>query len=202
MAAITFSLGSIGDRITYCRSSLNLTRKDLAKCWGRASIPSLARWELNTVTIPQKKLESLVSFFNEQGLLVNVNWIKNGEGIPPVNLGSDIFDKVDFDTLAQESLLSINQKQTNFCFGQVKTNLLFPFVKYGDYIGGIKHSKKRISSLQGEFIFVLKGNDMLTGVCLLEKNFLILEGLKGNTENLNIESIDALGKLQWLIRRP
>ena len=202
MVSLSFSLGSIGDRITYCRSSLNLTRKELAKRWGGASIPSLARWELNTVTIPQKKLESLVEFFNERGLLVNIDWVNRGEGIPPVNLGSDIFNEVDFDALAQESLLSINQKQGNFCFGQVKTNVLFPFVKYGDYIGGIKYLDKNISSLQGEFIFVLNGSDMFSGICVIEKDKLVLEGMKGNIEALNMNNIDALGKLQWLIRRP
>lgn len=201
MVALSFSLNSIGDRITYCRSFLNLTRKELTIYWGGASIPSLARWELNTVAIPQKKLESLVAFFNKKGLLVSIKWINSGEGIPPVNLDLEIFNEVDFDTLAQESLLNINQKQGNFCFGQVKTNVLFPFVKYGDYIGGIKHSDKNISSLKGEFIFVLKGNDMFAGLCIPKNDHLILEGMKGNTEILNIKNIDALGKLQWLIRR-
>lgn len=202
MAGLSLSLSSLGDRITYCRSSLNMTRKDLANCWGGASVPTIARWELNTVTIPQKKLESLTNFFNENGILVNLIWIKNGEGIPPVNLDSDIFNELDFDTLAQESLLNINQKQSNFCFGQVKSNALFPFAKYGDYIGGVKCPDKNISYLDGEFIFALKGNDMFLGLCVLKGDYLILEGMKGVVETLSIKNIDSLGKLQWLIRRP
>ncbi len=199
---MALSLNSVGDRITYCRSSLNLTRKELANNWGGASIPTLARWELNTVNIPKKKLDSLVKFFNENNLLVNSNWIINGEGVPPVNLSPDIFDDIDFDTLAQETLLSINQKQSNFCFGQVKNNILFPFVKYGDYIGGIKYNDQNISPLQGEFIFVLKGGEMLSGLCMPKDDKLIIDGIKGNSETLYISNIDALGKLQWLIRRP
>jgi len=66
---------TVGDRITYCRSSLCLTRKELAEKWGGASIPSLARWELDTVRIPQKKLKSLIDFLNENGLSVTEKWL-------------------------------------------------------------------------------------------------------------------------------
>ena len=34
---------SIGDRITYCRSSLGLTRKELSENWGDASVPVLSQ---------------------------------------------------------------------------------------------------------------------------------------------------------------
>tara|TARA_Y100000588_G_C14165272_1_gene886628 strand:+ start:332 stop:517 length:186 start_codon:yes stop_codon:yes gene_type:complete len=60
---MALSLNSVGDRITYCRSSLNLTRKELANNWGGASIPTLARWELNTVNIPKKKIRFISEIF-------------------------------------------------------------------------------------------------------------------------------------------
>ena len=61
---------------------------------------------------------------------------------------------------------------------------------------------QNISPLQGEFIFVLKGGEMLSGLCMPKDDKLIIDGIKGNSETLYISNIDALGKLQWLIRRP
>lgn len=202
---MTLLLNSVGDRITYCRSSINMTRKELVNLWGGASIPSLSRWELNTVNIPKKKLESLVEFFNNENLLVSLDWILTGEGVPPVKLSPDLFDSIDFDSLAQETLLNINQKQTYFCFGQVKNNVLSPFIKYGDYIGGLKHMDSSLSILSGELIYVQKGADIFSGICVLQEENLVLDGFisaKGYADIMQIKDIDAVGKIEWLIRRP
>ncbi len=198
----SLTLNSIGDRITYCRSAMNLTRKEMASTWGGASIPTLARWELDTVSIPKKKLISLILFFNERGLLVTESWIMTGEGIPPVLLREDSFDELDFDSLAQESLLNINQKQNNFCFGQVKNNILSPIVKYGDYIGGIRSSLDKLQCLNDEVVFVSKGADILVGICKVDEAEIVLVGLRGLSETCSLKLIDGIGKMQWLIRRP
>ncbi|MBA2711616.1 MAG: hypothetical protein H0U57_13635 [Tatlockia sp.] len=62
-------MSTIGDRINYCRLSLKLTRKELSELWKMASVPTIARWELNVVKIPLKKLASLVDFFCNNGLI-------------------------------------------------------------------------------------------------------------------------------------
>lgn len=46
---------SVGDRIIYCRSSLQLTRKELVEAWSEVSLPTLVRWELGTGKITEKK---------------------------------------------------------------------------------------------------------------------------------------------------
>ena len=145
---------TMGDRITYCRSSLCLTRKELIEKWRGASIPTLARWELDIVKIPQKKLLSLIAFFHENGLLVTEAWLKDSLGTPPLLLQNDQFDEVDFDSIAQEKLLDVNRQLKNFIFGQVKNNLMNPVIKYGDYIGGINLIDNLESGfMPGELIF-------------------------------------------------
>ncbi|WP_298624494.1 hypothetical protein [uncultured Legionella sp.] len=124
-------INSIGDRITYCRSSLQLTRKELIDEWEGASVPTLVRWELGTVKIPAKKIPSLVIYFNSKGLIVTESWISQGSGTPPILINEQIFEEIDFDSLAQENLLDLNRKTKNFLFGQVKNNLLSPYIRYG-----------------------------------------------------------------------
>ena len=64
---------TIGERITYCRSLLGMTRNDLAeKLGGVVSLPTIARWELNTVIPSLKKIDILVSFFISQGISVKI----------------------------------------------------------------------------------------------------------------------------------
>lgn len=196
------SLTTTGDRITYCRSSLSMTRKELAEGWQGASIPTLSRWELDTVAIPAKKLSSLTDYFNQQGLLVTENWLTTGEGIPPVILNESGFDAIDFDAMAEQCLLDINRRQYNFCFGKVSNNLMAPLVKYGDYVGGVKLTSSDLKLLEDEVVFLLKGNEFFVGMLRSENGLIFLSGLKGQNETLKIESYDGIGKLQWLVRRP
>lgn len=195
---------SMGDRITYCRSSLCLTRKDLSKQWGAASIPTLARWELDTVTIPHKKLLSLVEFFHKNGLLVTESWLKNGIGSPPLLLKDDHFDQLDFDSIAQEKLLDINRQIKNFTFGQVKNNLLAPFIKYGDYIGGINLTDEiELNSICGEIVFLKKrAVGLIVGILKESNGATSIKNFDKTIELVDTDQVEAIGKVQWIVRRP
>lgn len=195
---------TIGERITYCRSSLCLTRKELAEKWGSASIPTLARWELDTVRIPYKKLISMINFFQEHGLFVTESWLKDGVGAPPLLLQRDQFDEVDFDSIAQEQLLDINRQVGNFIFGQVKNNFMSPFIKYGDYIGGTNLlDGTEISSLQGELVFLKKRiTGLVVGVLKDGANQINIKNFDKATELIDTEHVEAIGKIQWIVRRP
>ena len=196
---------TLGDRITYCRSSLFLTRKELSDLWTGASIPTISRWELDSVRIPMKKLTSLIEFFTNKGLIVSQEWLLEGTGILPFLLRDDKFDEPDFDSLAQEKLLDINRQVKNFVFGQAKNNFLSPFIKYGDYIGGINyiHNYESISNfLMGELIFFKKISNITVGILQEIDNQIIISGFNKENEAINIENIDAIGKVQWIIRRP
>ena len=196
-------INSIGDRITYCRSSLQLTRKELIDEWQGASIPTLVRWELGTVKIPTKKIPSLVIYFNLKGLIVTESWISQGLGASPILINEQIFEEIDFDSLVQETLLILNRKTKNFIFGQVRNNLLSPYIRYGDYVGGNKIPISILNTLSGDIIFLKNSNGL--NVCILEEceEQLILRNFDRSVQNtFRDESIELLGKIQWIAKRP
>ena len=92
---------------------------------------------MELVSIPNKKLPQLADFFRKEGLIVDSDWIVSGKGSPPQRIGSSFSSGKDFDGIAQEMFLTINQKNTNFSFGRVSTNHMSPFLNYGDYVGGL-----------------------------------------------------------------
>ena len=197
------SANAIGDRITYCRSSLILTRKELIDEWFGASLPTLVRWELGKVKIPAKKIPSLVQYFHNKGLLVSENWILNGSGAPPILMRENSFDEPDFDSLAQEDLLNLNKKINNFIFGQVRNNLMSPFIKYGDYIGGKNLSTDLLVSFKGDIIFVKLTTGLVTGILEeCEPKIILMNFGKIITEPYKQDLIESIGKIQWIIRRP
>lgn len=196
-------INSVGDRITYCRSSLQLTRKELINEWAGVSVPTLVRWELETVKIPIKKIPSLVNYFNMKGLIVTESWILQGVGALPILMREQTFEEIDFDSLTQENYLTLNQKIKNFVFGQVKNNLLSPHIRYGDYVGGSKSPLSVLSSFCGEMIFVKNFSGINIGVLDEYGDQLILRNFERSAQNsFSTNSIEIAGKIQWIARRP
>jgi len=198
---------SVGDRLTYCRSSLCLTRKELACDWGGASVPSIARWELDTVKIPNKKLLSVIEFFLKKGLIVNESWIIDGVGNPPFLVRNDAFIDIDFDSLAQENLLNINMQQKNFVFGQSRNNLASPIIKYGDYIGGIASYVNNdtsiiLNSLVEELVFLKTRVGFFAGILKSCSKNVIIKAHTGAEEFFSFCDLESIGKIQWIARRP
>ena len=196
-------INSIGDRITYCRSSLQLTRKELVEEWAGASVPTLVRWELGAVKIPGKKIPSLVDYFNGKGLIVTESWISQGSGTPPIQMSEKLFEEIDFDSLVQENLLELNRKIKGFVFGQVKNNLLSPYIRYGDYVGGSKVPIKVLHTFSGDIIFLKNSTGINIGVLDGSEDQLLLRNFERSVQNSFItESIELAGKIQWIARRP
>lgn len=193
---------SVGDRIIYCRSSLQLTRKELVEAWSEVSLPTLVRWELGTGKITEKKIPSLIHYFNQNGLIVTESWILHGSGSPPILMGEHAFETLDFDSLVQENLLILNKKIKNFVFGQVKNNLLSPCIKYGDYIGGSDVSLSILGSLVGEMMFLRQNNGLSAGILETDGEQVILRSIdRISQECFNKKSIEFAGKIQWIARR-
>lgn len=194
---------SIGDRITYCRSALYLTRKELASEWKGASVPTISRWELDVIDIPYKKLDTLIKFFQKKGLVVTKEWIIRGVGAPPVLLSDEHFDDLDFDSLAQEELLTLNKKIKNFIFGKITNNFMSPIVKYGDYIGGV-NSINEIDFMRffGELIFVREiTTDLFIGILFDYKKDIIIKSYNSEKKIIKTSNLNAIGKVQWIIKR-
>lgn len=195
-------MNTIGDRITFCRSSLKLTRKDLSEQWKMASVPTIARWELDVVKIPLKKLASLIDFFSSNGLIVTQGWILNQSEAPPILVKNNAFDELDFDSLAQENLLNVNMQEQNFTFGQVKNTLVSPFIKYGDYIGGNSCPFSSLTSVVGDVIFIKRISGIVVGILDKCEDEIILKNLTNHHESFDKSLIESVGRVKWIVRRP
>lgn len=195
-------MNTIGDRITYCRSSLKLTRKDLSEQWKMASVPTIARWELDVVKIPLKKLSSLIEFFHNNGLIVSQAWILSQSETPPIFLRNNAFDELDFDSLAQENLLNVNMQEKNFTFGQVKNTLIAPFIKYGDYVGGNNCSFSSLAQAVGDVVFLKRASGMVVGILDKYEEVIILKNFTNHQESFDINLVESIGKVKWVVRRP
>lgn len=195
-------MNTIGDRITFCRSSLKLTRKDLSEQWKVASVPTIARWELDVVKIPLKKLSSLIDFFNNNGLIVTQEWILSRSETPPILINNNAFEELDFDSLAQENLLNVNMQEKNFTFGQVKNTLIAPFIKYGDYVGGNTCSLSSLHVATGDIIFLKRMSGIAVGILDQYEDAIILKNFANHHESFDKNIIESIGKVKWIVRRP
>ncbi|MBA4696967.1 MAG: hypothetical protein H2069_06255 [Legionella sp.] len=197
-SVLEIKVDSIGDRITYCRSSLELTRKELIDLWKKASIPTYCRWELDAIQPNFQKISNLAEFFCSQGLIVSPEWIQTGHGPQPSLLNMQEFREDQFDTLCEESFLDLNKKVKNFLFYKVTTNFFSPIARYGDYVAGV-----RVDDILPENINTIHAvvfeNSVYVGF-LENKKILTLK----NTQDKVIEFSDynVLAKVHWTAVRP
>jgi transcriptional regulator with XRE-family HTH domain len=190
---------TLGERITYCRNLLNLSRNNLVEnLKGEISLPTLARWELNTVIPSKKKIEMLKSYFEKNGIQINPEWLKNGVGYPPVSLELKKFDCFQFDEVAYTSLVAIRNQIKDFYFSQVNSNYFQPVVSFGDYVGGILEPNKKL--LNNKLCFLFTENIATVGIYLHDKN--ILSNREGDIYEIRDSQDIKIGEAQWIIRRP
>lgn len=189
---------TIGDRITYCRSTIGLTRKELAQLWGQASVPTLSRWELDDIEPNFKKISSIAEFFCAKGLIVSPDWIKDGMGIAPSLLNMQEFNEDAFDDLCEESFLSLNQKIKNFTYYKVTSNFFSPIIRYGDYVAGVK-IENSISDHLNSLVFVVQENSVFVGFLGFDEVITVTNSL-GKT--LKFPTYNLLAKINWTAIRP
>jgi transcriptional regulator with XRE-family HTH domain len=193
-------LNTVGERITYCRNLLGLARNEVPKKMGeQISLPTLARWELGTVTPSLKKVKMLTDFFISQGLDVKSEWIHEGKGYPPISIDLKKFDHVQFDELAYTTLINIRNKVKNFDFRQVNSNFLRPFISFGDYLGGVTETNKKL--IDKKLCFLFSDSIVTAGIYIYEIDSL--ESLCGETYEVSeLKDEVKVGEVQWIIRRP
>lgn len=189
----------MGHRITYCRSTLGLTRKELSALWGEVSIPTLSRWELDTIEPTFKKISMISEFFCSKGLIVSPDWLHRGDGSSPSLLNMKEFNKEDFDNICEQNFLNLNQKIKNFVYYKVTNNFFSPIMHYGDYVGGVKIEPEDLSSNINSLFFILHENSVHVG--FLENNEVpTLKNSQGKTMTFNNYSFMA--KIHWTAIRP
>ena len=189
---------TIGDRLTYCRSAIRLTRKELAEMWGQASIPTISRWELDTIEPTLKKISSVAEFFCSKGLIVSTNWIQDGSGMTPSLLNMKEFNEEQFDELCEQNFLNLNKRLKDFVYYKVTSNFFSPTIRYGDYVGGVKIINNYINSLN-TLVLVMHENSVFVGFLENGENLTIKNSL-GKT--MSFSDYNLLAKIHWTAIRP
>lgn len=186
----------MGERISFCRGMLGLTREKFAEKFKVITLSTLARWELDKINIPEPKLNYLIDFLKQNGVLVKSEWLRYGEGTPPINLAIKDFDVLNFDETTYTTLSSVAQKVVNFKFYQVNNNLYEPIIRFGDYIGGSEICEN-YKILHNKFCYFKTNSSILIGVYNFNNNLLI-----GKNDGTQLPSIVAGGEVTWISRRP
>lgn len=189
---------TIGDRITYCRSTIGLTRKEFSLLWGEASVPTLSRWELDVIEPTPKKISSVAEFFCSKGLVVSPDWIQNGTGLSPSHLNMKEFTEDDFDEMCDQSFLNLNQKIKDFIYYKVTTNFFAPVIRYGDYVGGVKLDGD-LSNNWNSLVFIVHDNTVHVGF-LIESQKVTIKNSQGKL--LEFDDYSLLVKVNWTAIRP
>lgn len=191
-------LNSIGERIAFCRGLLGFTRKEFVNQFKIVTLSTFARWELNTINIPEQKIKKLIEFFNNSGILVKSEWIRYNEGIPPINITLKNFEANNFDEIVYLALNSVSQKIKDFKFFQINNNFFDPILKYGDYVGGIT-IKNNYEALNNKLCFIKTENEVAAGIFDIISSKL--KNISNNFREYNLNNV-VFGEVTWIIRRP
>lgn len=186
---------SIGQRITKCRNMLGFTRPDLVAKLGGVSVPTLSRWELNSVNIPKLKLQRLVEFFNQYGINVTETWLETGIGFEPkLTDFSDLVNDLNFDEIAINTLDDLKRNIKNFSIMQINSKFFEPVVSYGDYVGGVVSYE--LEQLHNELCFCISNQVVSAGI--FNCNDKCVTNLY--KQIISAENAD-IGKILWLAKR-
>lgn len=191
---------TIGDRITYCRSLVGLTRKEFSLVWGEVSVPTLSRWELDVIQPSSKKISSLAEFFCSKGLIVVPEWIEKGIGVPPAMLNIKEFVEDEFDAMSEYTFKSIAQNLKNFLYYKVTSNFFSPIIRYGDYVGGIQIPDNKVFENVDSLVFIVQDNSVWVGFLSFIDNKIFLKNSQGKTTEFVNYSLIA--KVGWTAIRP
>ena len=185
---------TIGERIGYCRNLLGLTQGEFASLFN-VSKPTIARWELNIVEIPHKKLKLLIEFYLQKGLLVSEEWLFLGLGIDPYLISNNNKPILNFDEINYKVFNSLKFDDDSLELFQVNSNFMSPILQYADYIIGKKIKNQK--SLHNKVCFVETQDELIVGIYNNVSNQI--SNYFGEIIVLNEH--DILGEVKWIIKR-
>lgn len=153
---------TIGERLSYCRNLLALSRTEFVEQIKNISIASLNRWELDYVKIPNKQLENIVLFLNSRGIFVSSEWILNGTGESPINDNLKNLNSLNFDEITHLTLMSLKNNINGLDFFTISNNFFDPILHHGDYVAGVFSDELKM--LTNQVCFVMQGSGITVGV--------------------------------------
>lgn len=186
---------TIGERITYCRNLLGISRREFVEAIGDLSLPTLSRWELNYTEISKPKVEILVNFLKQSGIDVGVEWILTENGQAPINRNLVDFEKLNFDEISYITLSNLKNQIENFEIYQINSNFFEPVIYYGDYIGGLPHSN--FEMLTNKLCFIIQNKLVSIGIF----NFEHMNISNIYKQTIKIDVITKIGAVLWLAKR-
>ena len=185
---------TIGERICYCRNLLGLTQNEFAILYN-ISKPTIARWELNIVEIPHRRIKTLLNLYSQNGLLVSEEWILLGIGIEPYLLNNDNQPILNFDEMNHKIFNSLKLDDDRLQLYQITSIFMSPIVQYADYIIG--KTLENIKPLHNELCFVVRQNEIIVGIY----NNATHQINNCYNECITLNEFDSLGKVKWIIKR-
>lgn len=193
-------MNTLGERILFCRSLLDLTRPELIKDLKIVSESTYARWELGTIKIPEKRILQLVDYYSSKGMIVASEWLRYGTGNIPFFITDNFINKVNFDEIAFLTAEKLKTKIDKFIYFQINNTFYDPVINYGDYVGGIQ--REDIKLLDAKLCFFKNNDGILVGIFhYSSKN----KGRITNCSNISKEIIitqgTIMGGVNWIMKR-
>lgn len=191
-------MNNLGERIIYCRNLLNLTRPEIVLDLETVTLSTYARWELNSIKIPEKRIVELIKYFNSHGVIVSSEWLRYGHGSIPILLSDDIINKVNFDEVALKVTEQIKISKPNFVFYQISNDDCKPILDYGDYVGGIIDIN--VNNLLNKLCFFKTYENIHIGNFEIYKEQFYLNNYSKLT-NIILKQDTVIGVANWIMKR-
>jgi transcriptional regulator with XRE-family HTH domain len=186
---------SAGERLSYCRNLLGISRHDFANKFGEISVPTLSRWELNYTAIPKIKLENLIKFFKSNGIDVNAEWILFNKGHPPINVNLKSLDNLNFDEISYLTLSNLKNNIPNLEVYQINNNFFEPIIFNGDYIGCMEFSNLEI--LTNKLCYLFQDRMLYAGIF----NFTQMNITNFFKQSIKVDDNTKIGAISWIAKR-
>jgi len=164
------------ERVRLARIMSGCDRKQFEERYS-ISANTLRFWENprgNSNGISPKGAQKMINALDKAGVSCSANWILEGAGSPPTILNEINVTNADHDSWIEDEaiLLEVDFFRKN---NPEATTLIMsddglePWIKQGDYVGGIVNKKAKISNFFGK-ICILQTDNYGTMVRKVEKN--------------------------------
>lgn len=190
-------LSTAGERLKYIRTDLLKLSKSVIKIKYALKPDALYNWECGRVKITKSVFKKLSkTIFEPESLLVDEDWLINGNGAQPVKLSSFpliktniVVGEIPEGVLIQKELSFFMNFHPDAICMQVDSECMSPFYQKGDYVCGKLVSDDNIGNLLGnDCIIILKNGSKLVRriVSINPDNTFNIVG-----HNLSVGMIDA-----------
>jgi transcriptional regulator with XRE-family HTH domain len=180
---------AVGERLVNLRQAAGIGRDKLAEhC--KISSPTLRSWEIGARTLQPATAAVLASAFQNYGLLCTADWILKEEGLNPLSeeaLNSE-------EAYIAKEKYRFESFHANAKIIQVKDNSMSPWIKEGDFVGGIFSKPTEATNFVGE-VCIVETSQFGIQVRLVERsktdglyNLLSFSG-KENIQGVELNSV-------------